>query len=59
MILCIFAACVMFMARGTIERQKEEMDENNNMNISGKKDSSELERELSDIASIQKRTYRF
>lgn len=43
MILCIFAACVMFMACGTIERQKEEMDENNNMNISGKKDSSNID----------------
>lgn len=33
MILCIFAACVMFMACGTIERQKEHIDSDAVINI--------------------------
>ena len=33
MILCIFAACVMFMACGTIERQKEHIDSDTVINI--------------------------
>lgn len=53
MVLCIFVVCVMFMSCGTMEKQKEEIEENNT-NISRKKEGSELERGLSDTASIQK-----